>query len=101
MFLFDLDLRFVIRGISTWQTMYFSSSNLKESNVIKVGTEATSDGIVRGGTQVIKELSEYIRGLMDFGFIPMMPKYGFFTLEITNSPTYHEEEFIDDGVMTV
>ena len=62
--------------------MYFSSSNLKESNVIKVGTEATSDGIVRGGTQVIKELSEYIRGLMDFGFIPMMPKYGFFTLEI-------------------
>ena len=101
MFLFDLDLRFVIRGISTWQTMYFSSSNLKESNVIKVGTEATSDGIVRGGTQVIKELSEYIRGLMDFGFIPMMPKYGFFTLEIINSPTYHEEEFINDGVMTV
>ena len=101
MCLFDLELGFVIRGISTWQTMYFSSSNLKESNVIKVGTEATSDGIVRGGTQVIKELSEYIRGLMDFGFIPMMPKYGFFTLEIENSPTYHEEEFIDDGVMTV
>ena len=101
MCLFDLELGFVIRGVSTWRTMYFSGSNANEANVIKVGTEATSDGIVRGGTQVIKELSEYIRGLMDFGFIPMMPKYGFFTLEIENSPTYHEEEFIDDGVMTV
>ena len=101
MFLFDLDLRFVIRGISTWQMMYFSSSNLNTPNVIKVGTQATTDGHVRYGAQVIKELSEYIRGLMDFGFIPMMPKYGFFILKIENSPTYHEEEFIDDGVMTV
>ena len=96
MCLFDLELGFVIRGISTWQTMYFSSSNLNTSNVIKVGIEVTSDGIVRGGAQVMKELSEYIRGLMDFGFIPMMPKYGFFTLEIENSPTYHEEEFRED-----
>ena len=94
--MFDLDLRFVIRGISTWQTMYFSSSNLKESNVIKVGTEATSDGIVRGGTQALNELSDYLKELMKFGFIPMMPKYGFFVLEIVNSPTYHEEEFGED-----
>ena len=96
MFLFDLDLRFVIRGISTWQMMYFSSSNLNTPNVIKVGTEATSDGIVRGGAQVINELSKYIRGLMEFGLIPTTPQYGFFILEIENSPTYHEEEFRED-----
>lgn len=99
MFLFDLDLRFVIRGISTWQMMYFSSSNLNTPNVIKVGTQATTDGHVRYGAQVTKELSEYIRLLMAFGFIPMMPKYGFFTLEIVNSPTYHEEEFREDEVV--
>ena len=46
--------------------------------------------------KVTKELSEYIRGLMNLGFIPMMPKYGFFTLEIKNSPTYHEEEFREE-----
>lgn len=99
MFLFDLDLRFVIRGISTWQMMYFSSSNLNTPNVIKVGTQATTDGHVRYGAQVTKELSEYIRLLMAFGFIPMMPKYGFFILEIENSPTYHEEEFREDEVV--
>lgn len=92
----DLDLRFVIRGISTWQTMYFSGSNLNEANVIKVGTEATEDGRVKEGTKVIEELSEYIKELMNFGFIPMMPKYGFFVLEIENSPFYHEEDFSED-----
>ncbi len=95
----DLDLRFVIRGISTWQTMYFSGSNLNEANVIKVGTEVTTDGHVRGGTQVMGELSEYIQALMNFGFIPMTPKYGFFILEIENSPTYHEESVIEDAVV--
>lgn len=92
----DLDLRFVIRGISTWQTMYFSGSNLNEANVIKVGTEATPDGRVKEGTQVIEDLSEYIKARMNLGFIPMMPKYGFFVLEIENSPTYHEEDFSED-----
>lgn len=92
----DLDLRFVIRGISTWQTMYFSGSNLNEANVIKVGTEATPDGRVKEGTQVIEELGEYIEELMNLGFIPMMPKYGFFVLEIETSPTYHEEDLSED-----
>ena len=36
---------------------------------------------------------------MAFGFIPMIPKYGFFILEIENSPTYHEEEFREDEVV--
>ena len=89
----DLDIRFVIRGVSTWKTMYFSDSNLSTTNVIKVGTEATSDGIIKGGLQALNELSDYLKELMKFGFIPMMPKYGFFVLEIENSPTYHEEEF--------
>lgn len=92
----DLDLRFVIRGISTWQTMYFSGSNLNEANVIKVGTEATEDGRVKEGTQVIEDLSEYLKARMNLGFMPMMPKYGFFILEIENSPTYHEEDFSED-----
>ena len=92
----DLDLRFVIRGISTWQTMYLSGSNLNEANVIKVGTEATPDGRVKEGTKVIEDLSEYIKARMNLGFIPMMPKYGFFVLEIENSPTYHEEDFSED-----
>lgn len=89
----DLEIRFIIRGVSTWKTMYFSGSNLSTTNVIKVGTEATSDGIIKGGLQVLNELSDYLKELMKFGFIPMMPKYGFFVLEIENSPTYHEEEF--------
>lgn len=92
----DLDLRFVIRGISTWQTMYFSGSNFNEPNVIKVGTEATPDGRVKEGTQVIEDLSEYLKARMNLGFMPMMPKYGFFVLEIENSPTYHEEDFSED-----
>ena len=92
----DLDVRFIIRGVSTWRTMRFSSSNLSTTNVIKVGNEATSDGIVKGGLQVLKDLSEYLKELMKFGFIPMMPKYGFFILEIINSPTYHEEEFSEE-----
>lgn len=92
----DLDLRFIIRGISTWQTMHFTGSNLSTTNVIKVGTQATSDGNVKGGVQVLKELSEYIKELMKFGFIPITPQYKFFTLEIVNSPTYHEEEFGED-----
>ena len=75
--MFDLDLRFVVRGISTWQMMYFSSSNLNTPNVIKVGTQATTDGHVRCGAQVTKELSEYIGDLMNFGFIPMIPKIWF------------------------
>ena len=96
MFLFDLDLRFVIRGISTWQMMYFSSSNLKEANVIKVGTEYTPDGHVKEGAKVMEELGKYIEELINFGIIPTKSKYGFFTLEIVNSPTYHEEEFRED-----
>lgn len=92
----DLDLRFVIKGVSTWQTMHFTGSNLNEANVIKVGTEATPDGRVKEGTQVIEDLSEYIKARMNLGFIPMMPKYGFFVLEIENSPTYHEEDFSED-----
>ena len=80
--MFDLDLRFIIRGVSTWKMMHFTGSNLSATNVIKVGTESTSYGIVKGGLQVLKELNEYLRELMKFGFIPMMPKYGFFILEI-------------------
>ena len=95
----DLDLRFVIKGVSTWQTMHFTGSNLNVANVIKVGTEATTDGYVKEGTRVMEELSEYLQALMDFGFIPMTPKYGFFTLEIENSPTYHEESVIEDAVV--
>lgn len=95
----DLDLRFVIKGVSTWQTMHFTGSNLNEANVIKVGTEATPDGRVKEGTRIIAELSEYIQALMNSGFIPMTPKYGFFTLEIENSPTYHEESVIEDAVV--
>lgn len=94
----DLDVNFIIRGVSTWRTMRFSSSNLSTTNVIKVGNEATSDGIVKGGLQVLKDLSEYLKELMKFGFIPMMPKYGFFNLEIINSPTYHEEEIEEEYV---
>ncbi len=92
----DLDLGFVIKGISSWRTMHFSSSNLNTSNVIKVGTQVTSDGIVKDGAQMMNELSKYISDLMKFGFIPTLPQYGFFTLEIENSPTYHEEEFGED-----
>ena len=88
----DLDVRFIIRGVSTWRTMHFTGSNLSKTNVIKVGTESTSDGIVKGGVQVLKELSDYIKALMHLGFIPVTPQYKFFTLEIINSPTYHEEE---------
>lgn len=95
----DLDLRFVIKGVSTWQTMHFTDSNLNVANVIKVGTEATTDGYVKEGTRVMEELSEYLQALMNFGFIPMTPKYGFFTLEIENSPTYHEESVIEDAVV--
>ncbi len=95
----DLDLRFVIKGVSTWQTMHFTGSNLNVANVIKVGTEATTDGYVKEGTRVMEELSEYLQALMNFGFIPMTPKYGFFTLEIENSPTYHEEDFSEDTVV--
>lgn len=95
----DLDLRFVIKGVSTWQTMHFTGSNLNVANVIKVGTEATTDGYVKEGTRVMEELSEYLQALMNFGFIPMTPKYGFFTLEIENSPTYHEESVIEDAVV--
>ena len=47
----------------------------------------------------MEELSEYLQALMNFGFIPMTPKYGFFTLEIENSPTYHEEDFSEDTVV--
>ena len=89
----DLNLRFVIRGISTWQTMHFSGSNLTEANVIKVGTEATSDGYVKEGDWVMAEFSEYIKELMACGLIPTSPKYGFFTLEIENSPTYREDDY--------
>ena len=96
MFLFDLDPWFVIRGISTWQMMYFSSSNLNTPNVIKVGTQATTDGHVKEGAKVMEELGKYIEELINFGIIPTKPKYGFFTLEIENSPTYHEEEFRED-----
>ena len=95
----DLDLRFVIKGVSTWQTMHFTGSNLNVANVIKVGTEATTDGYVKEGTRVMEELSEYLQALMNFGFIPMTPKYGYFTLEIENSPTYHEESVIEDAVV--
>ena len=92
----DLDLRFIIRGVSTWRTMYFSSSNANETNVIKIGNEVTTSGYVRGGNLMMKELSDYIKALMNIGSIPMMPKYGFFVLEIENSPSYHEEEFGED-----
>ena len=92
----DLEVRFVIKGVSTWRTMYFTSSNMSQTNVIRVGTEATPDGIVRGGNFVIEEMSKYIKDLMHFGIIPMTPQYKFFTLEIVNSPTYHEEEFGED-----
>lgn len=95
----DLDLRFVIRGISTWRTMYFSGSNSDLANYIKVGTESTNDGHVKGGAKVMEELSKYLGDLMKFGFIPMIPKYGFFNLEIENSPTYHEEDFREDEVV--
>ena len=79
--------------------MHFTGTNLNVSNVIKVGTEATTDGYVKEGTRVMEELSEYLQALMNFGFIPMTPKYGFFTLEIENSPTYHEEDFSEDTVV--
>ena len=95
----DLNLSFIIRGVSTWKMMYFTGSNMSQTNVIKVGTEATSYGIVKGGLQVLKDFDEYLRGLMRYGFIPMMPKYGFFILEIENSPTYHEEEFGEDEIV--
>lgn len=92
----DLDLRFVIKGVSTWQTMHFTGSNSDLANYIKVGKEYSTDGRVSDGTDVMQELSEYLQALMNFGFIPMMPKYGFFVLEIENSPTYHEEDFSED-----
>mgnify|MGYP003483435600 CR=1 FL=1 len=92
----DLDLRFVIKGVSTWQTMYFTGSNSDLANYIKVGKEYAADGRISGGTEVMEELSQYIQALMNFGFIPMTPKYGFFTLAIENSPTYHEEDFSED-----
>ena len=47
----------------------------------------------------MEELSKYLGDLMKFGFIPMTPKYGFFTLKIENSPTYHEDEFREDEVV--
>lgn len=94
----DLEIRFIIRGVSTWRTMLFSSSNLSTTNVIKVGFEATSDGIIKGGVQVLKELSDYIKELMRFGIIPITPQYGFFILEIENSPTYHEEGIEEEYV---
>ena len=90
----DLDLRFVIKGVSTWQTMHFTGSNLNVANVIKVGTEATTDGYVKEGTRVMEELSEYLQALMNFGFIPMTPKYGFFTLEIENSEDFSEDTVV-------
>lgn len=95
----DLEVKFVIKGVSTWRIMYFTSSNTSKTNVIKVGTAATSDGIVRGGDFVIKEMSKYIKNLMYFGIIPTTPQYKFFTLEIVNSPTYHEEEFSEDDLV--
>lgn len=95
----DLDLSFVIKGVSTWQTMHFTGSNSDLANFIKVGTESTNDGQVKGGAKVMEELSKYLGDLMKFGFIPMTPKYGFFTLEIGNSPTYHEEDFREDEVV--
>lgn len=95
----DLDLSFVIKGVSTWQTMHFTGSNSDLANYIKVGTESTNDGHVKGGAKVMEELSKYLGDLMKFGFIPMTPKYGFFTLEIENSPTYHEEDFREDEVV--
>lgn len=95
----DLDLRFIIKGVSTWQTMYFTGSNSDLANYIKVGKEYAADGRISGGTDVMQELSEYIQALMNFGFIPMTPKYGFFTLAIENSPTYHEEDIREDEVV--
>ena len=92
----DLDLSFVIKGVSTWQTMHFTGSNSDLANYIKVGKEYAADGRISGGTDVMQELSEYIQALMNFGFIPMTPKYGFFTLAIENSPTYHEEDLSED-----
>ena len=60
----DLELGFVIRGISTWRTMYFSGSNAYLANYIKVGTESTNDGHVKGGEKVMEELSNYLGDLM-------------------------------------
>lgn len=92
----NLNSAFEIRGISTWQFMQFSGSNQSQPNTIRVGVEATGDGNVKRGDEVMEALSGWIEELMNMGFIPTKPQYGFFQLVVKNAPDYHEGEYLTE-----
>lgn len=93
----DLNLRFVIKGVSTWRTMHFTGDNMPMVNTIKIGTECTGDGYIKGGEAAMAEMSELIESMMEGGQIPTKPKFGFFYLVIQQSPDYHEGEFVPES----
>lgn len=83
---------FYIQGVSTWKPVLFTESNENKANTIKVGYTATPDGDVRG--TAMRDLSKILKEYMMYGFIPYTPKYGLFSLNIMNSPDYHEGDFV-------
>lgn len=87
----NLNLRFNIRGVSSWRNMHFTGSNDKLSNTIKIGTEATEDGYIRNGDEVLQEISDVLDEMMFSDVIPQLPAYGFFEISIRESFDYHEE----------
>lgn len=97
----DLNLQFVIRGVSTWRTMHFVGDNVPAVNTIKVGTEYNDDGYIKGGDVVMREMSELIEEMMENGQIPTKPKYGFFHLVILQAPDYHEGEYIPESDLDI
>lgn len=86
----NLNLRFNIKGMSSWRNMHFTGSNQKLANTIKIGTEATDDGYIRNGDEVLMEISEIIEEFVNSDMVPVMPAYGYFEIWIREASDYHE-----------
>lgn len=98
-YMFDGDLKpyFYIQGQSSWKPMFFTGNNEKKANTIRVGTDASPDGSIIGGKEVMADLSDLLQEYMTYGFIPYTPRYGLFVLEIVEADDYHEGDFASDG----
>lgn len=86
----NLNLRFNIKGVSSWRNMHFTGSNQQLANTIKIGMEATEDGYIRYGDEVLQEISDILDELLLSDVIPMQPAYGYFEIIIRESDDYHE-----------
>lgn len=90
----NLNLRFVIKGVSSWRNMRFTGSNQQLANTIKIGSEATEDGYIRNGEEVLMELSDIIDELINEDVLPMMPAYGYIEIFIREASDYHEGDYV-------